>query len=174
MIGAVDALSGDFRAFSSERSEITVDAILASAAIPNIFRAVHTDGGVYWDGLFSQNPPVRELPTAQPDEIWVIEINPKTRHGEPTTVAEILDRRNELAGNLSLQQELFYIGHINDLVDSGALAGTNYRHITIDTISLERDLDVASKLDRDPRFLRELMELGHDEASAFLKRKRGA
>ncbi|MDP8928695.1 MAG: patatin-like phospholipase family protein [Actinomycetota bacterium] len=172
LIGAVDVLSGDFRAFSSERGEISVDAILASAAIPNIFRAVHLDGGTYWDGLFSQNPPVRELPDAQPDEIWVIEINPREREREPRTVAEILDRRNELAGNLSLQQELFFIGHINELVDRGVLADTKYRHIAIDTISLKQDLDVASKLDRDPHFLRHLMDLGYAEASAFLARRR--
>jgi hypothetical protein len=30
--------------------------VIASAAIPNQFRAVHTDGGVHRDGLFSQNP----------------------------------------------------------------------------------------------------------------------
>src|SRR3712207_8871905 len=35
---------------------------------------------------------------------------------EPTTIANILDRRNELAGNLSLEQELRYIGKINELV----------------------------------------------------------
>lgn len=172
LLGAVDVLSGDFRAFSSDRGEISVDAILASAAIPNIFRAVHVDGGTYWDGLFSQNPPVRELPDAQPDEIWVIEINPKDREREPRTVAEILDRRNELAGNLSLQQELFFIGHINELVDRGVLAGTKYRHIAMDAISLDRDLDLASKLDRDPRFLRDLMDLGEAEGSAFLERRR--
>ncbi len=35
---------------------------------------------------------------------------------EPTKIANILDRRNELAGNLSLQQELRYIRKINELV----------------------------------------------------------
>src|SRR3712207_8091012 len=35
---------------------------------------------------------------------------------EPTTIANILDRRNELAGNLSLEQELRYIRKINELV----------------------------------------------------------
>ncbi len=37
------------------------DMILASAAIPTLFPAVHIDGGTFWDGLFSQNPPVHEL-----------------------------------------------------------------------------------------------------------------
>jgi len=57
LIGAVDILSGKFRAFNSRRDRISSDTILASTALPTLFRAVRTDGGVYWDGLFSQNPP---------------------------------------------------------------------------------------------------------------------
>lgn len=78
LIGAANVLSGEFKAFSSRRDRINADVILASAAIPTLFKAVRTDGGVYWDGLFSQNPPVRELPDAKPTEIWVIQINPET------------------------------------------------------------------------------------------------
>jgi len=61
LLGAVDVLSGRFRAFNSRTERITADRVLASAAIPTLFPAVHVDGGVYWDGLFSQNPPVRDL-----------------------------------------------------------------------------------------------------------------
>ena len=49
------------------------------AAIPNLFRAVRLEDGTYWDGLFSQNPPVRELLDAQPHALWVIQINPQQR-----------------------------------------------------------------------------------------------
>jgi len=35
--------------------------VLASAASANLFRAVRLEDGTYRDGLFSQNPPVREL-----------------------------------------------------------------------------------------------------------------
>ncbi|HWB71208.1 MAG TPA: patatin-like phospholipase family protein [Egibacteraceae bacterium] len=92
-------LSGEFTIFSSARGDITIDAVVASAAVPNLFRAVRVDGRLCWDGLLSQNPPVRELPDARPDEIWVIQINPSARGQEPTSLADILDRRNELAGN---------------------------------------------------------------------------
>jgi NTE family protein len=170
LIGAVDVRSGEFRAFNSARHEVSTDAVLASAAIPNLFRAVQIDGEAYWDGLFSQNPPVRELPDAAPDAIWVVRINPATREEEPTSVPNILDRRNELAGNLSLSQELYFIDKINELVRTGALAGTKYREISVDTIALDRDLDTASKLDRSPAFLAEMMDLGEREADAFLAR----
>src|SRR5215210_5833104 len=103
LIGAVDVLSGEFKTFNSRRDKITPETILASAAIPTLFRSVRSgDGGIYWDGLFSQNPPVRELTDEGPDEIWVVQINPKELETEPKTVIEIVDRRNELSGNLSL------------------------------------------------------------------------
>src|SRR6185295_16246027 len=95
VVGAVDVLSGKFRAFHSYHEAITPDMVLASAAIPNVFPAVHTDGGTFWDGLFSQNPPVHELLDAAPDELWVIQINPTARAEEPRTVLDIADRRNE-------------------------------------------------------------------------------
>ncbi len=47
------------------------------------------DGGTYWDGLFSQNPPIKELTDESPDEIWVIQINPGELEDEPKTVTEI-------------------------------------------------------------------------------------
>ena len=123
LLGAVDVVSGDFKAFDSRKGEITADAVLASAALPTLFRSVHTSGGVYWDGLFSQNPPVRDLLDVGPDEVWVIRINPKELKAEPRTVGEIADRRNELAGNLSLYQELHVIEKIDSMIDDGILVG---------------------------------------------------
>ena len=165
LVGAVDVLSGDFKAFSSRRQEITVDAVLASAAVPLLFRAVEVGGRHYWDGLFSQNPPVRQLPDAGPDEIWVIRINPRARATEPKTVGDIADRRNELAGNLSLEQELHVIRKVTGWVDR---LGDPYRRIEIREIDLDLDLDLPSKLDRRPAFLRRLFDEGREQADAFL------
>ena len=94
LVGAVDVRSGEFKAFNSRRDRISAETILVSTALPTLFRAVHTDGGVNWDGLFSQNPPVRELTDAKPDEIWVIHIDPERWEEEPKSMVDILDRRN--------------------------------------------------------------------------------
>ena len=174
LIGAVDVLSGEFRAFNSRRDRITPDTVLASAAIPNLFPALRTDGGTYWDGLFSQNPPVRELLDTRPDEIWVIQINPKETETEPRTVVEIADRRNELAGNLSLYQELHFIEELNRLLDEGLLTESGrYGHVVVRIIELSRTRasrlwGAASKLDREPGFLRQLIEQGERQATEFL------
>ena len=170
LVGAVDVLSGDVKAFSSRRREITVNAVLASAAVPLLFRAVEERGRLYWDGLFSQNPPVRQLPDTGPEEIWVVRINPRARATEPKTVGDIADRRNELAGNLSLEQELFFIRKVNEWADR---LGDPYRRIEIREIDLDLDLDLPSKLDRRPAFLRRLFDAGREEAEEFLARLPG-
>lgn len=174
LIGAVDVLSGQFRTFNSHRDRITADNVLASAAIPNLFRAVRLEDGTYWDGLFSQNPPVRELLDVEPDELWVIQINPQQLDTEPTTLAEIADRRNELAGNLSLYQELAFIEKVDQLLESGLLSAEGkYKQIVVRVIelsrsSLPRNLGAASKLNRDPAFIRDLMLHGEQQAEEFL------
>ena len=174
LVGAVDVLSGEFKAFNSRREAITADMILASAAIPNLFRSVKVDGGTYWDGLFSQNPPVRELVDTRPDELWVIQINPKRWDGEPRTMVEIADRRNELAGNLSLHQELGFIEKVDQLLEEGRLAADGrYKQIVVRLIELSRprlsrSLGTASKLNRDPAFIRDLIAHGEARAAEFL------
>lgn len=108
------------------RRALVLDGIAASGTLPELLKAqrianmtfptgkaeeIVRRNGVYWDGLYSQNPPVRDFldpPTAaeKPDEIWVIRINPQQRSHEPDDAASIRDRQNELAGNISLNQEL--------------------------------------------------------------------
>lgn len=166
MVGAVDVLSGDFHIFQGHK--VTREALLASAAIPNLFRAVEVEGSLYWDGLFSQNPPIHNLTRARPDEIWVIQINPTHRRQEPTTLEEIRDRRNELAGNLSMFQEIRMIKRINQLLEEGSLNNPAYRPIRVRHIPVELELNYLSKVDRDPGFLDRLMEHGRSQAQRFL------
>jgi NTE family protein len=174
LVGAVDVLSGEFRAFNSRREEISADMVLASAAIPTLFRAVRVGNGTYWDGLFSQNPPIRELMDAQLDELWVVQINPSESEHEPRTVLEIADRRNELSGNLSLHQELRFVEKIDQLLEAGLLqADARYRKVMVRIVELarsrvSRSLGTASKLNRDPAFIRELIEHGEARAGEFL------
>lgn len=178
MVGAVNVLSGDFAIFNSKASHpefgISVDALLASAAVPELFRAVRIGKGLYWDGLFSQNPPIRGFLSghgsrdAKPDEIWVIQINPETRSSEPKSANDIDDRRNELAGNLSLNQELFFVRQTNDWLHKKWLTADHLKHVEIRHIALEMELDYPSKLDRSPDFINSLLAEGRSKGSEFL------
>ncbi len=170
-IGATDVLKGGGLAFDA--SVLGIDHIIASAAVPPLFRAVRVaPDHLCWDGLFSRNPPIREFTNLQsgpPDEIWIIRINPTAITHEPTLSSEIIDRRNELAGNLSLDQEIFFIEKINELRKEIEPLGKRYKHIEIRQIELALDLDYPSKLDRGVRHIQRLIETGRDAAGHFFK-----
>jgi NTE family protein len=191
-IGAVDVLGGDFKVFSSAADPvmwstdgITPETVIASTALPTLMRAITIGGAVYWDGLFSQNPPVHGLPDVHspehsdrnPDEIWIIRINPRRRSEEPRDVAAIHDRRNELAGNISLAHEIRSIRKINDLLRKGVIDKRRddhgYKHVEIREIeispALARKLEPLSKLDRKTDFIDKLMADGERQATAALE-----
>jgi NTE family protein len=169
-VGAVEVLSGHFEVFTGR--ELVVECLLASAAIPELFRAVTVPGrGVYWDGLFSQNPPIDVLIDQQVDELWIIQINSSTCAGVPTETHEIMDRRNALSGNLSMEQELAFIERLNRAIDAGTINDPKYRRIRVERIPLDRELGYRSKLDRRSAFLDELLEYGKTKARWFLKER---
>ncbi len=168
LIGATDVLCGDRVIFSGE--DLSYDGLIASAAVPPLFRAVKAGRHLCWDGLFTSNPPVREFTDleARPDEIWLVQINPQRRTREPRSLKEITDRRNELAGNLSLGQELFFVHRINRLLEQYPVLAERYQPIRIRVVELSGvELDYPSKLDRSPAFIEELIERGRNSAEAF-------
>ena len=104
----------------------------------------------------------------RPDEIWVVQINPQRRDKEPRTMQEIVDRRNELSGNLSLGQELYFVDKINQLLESHGELRTRYQRIAIRIVELGAGaLDYSSKLDRSSALIESLMETGRQRADWF-------
>lgn len=184
LLGAVDVRSGAFKAFDSRKGEISLQAVLASTILPELFKARAIGNQDYWDGLYSQNPPLRgfvELPDdpdEKPDEIWLIKIDPQEQLEVPDRPAEIADRRNELAGDLSLNQELSAIAAMNRWLGKlNAASRAKYKHIAILRMQLDETavqrrvggaLDVPSKMYRGRGFVLGLMAHGGDQARAFL------
>ncbi|HTB57398.1 MAG TPA: patatin-like phospholipase family protein [Polyangia bacterium] len=192
LLGAGDILEGSFKIFSSALGEISIDSVLASAAIPNLFPAVQVDGHAYWDGIFASNPPVISFLRAPlmgkgkvPDEIWIIQVNRTKREGIPEAPSEISDRRNDLAGNLSLQHELEVIDMVNMLLQEGALTPGFRSRFGLDTTEritvrfirmsqeLQETLDYPSKMSRLPAHIDRLIADGELQAAAFLSEMDG-
>jgi NTE family protein len=195
ILGAANVLTGELKKFNSRKGEIQVEAILASAAIPTLFEAVQIGEDFYWDGLFSDNPPVKELVRAKfvgaeniPDELWVIQINPVAVDTLPKSNSAIADRRNQMEGNVSLMQGLEFIEFFNLLIKEQALdpakaerfvaqfgAGFHMRTepIAIRFIQMSPELhstlDYVSKISRDPATLHRLIEDGEKQGRAFLE-----
>ena len=171
VVGTVNINEGEFETFTNE--DVTPEAVLASAADPSLFKGVEIHGHLHWDGVFSQNPPVSDLMRIEagrkPDEIWVVQINPQERDGEPTMLDEIADRRNELSGNISLNQEIRFIERVNEWVDEGYLPEEEFTKTDVRRIEMKESYHCSTKLDRSPRFLRELMRVGEKRADEFLQ-----
>jgi len=200
LLGAVNILTGKLWMFNSTHEPIKAEHILASCAIPSIFPAVEIGQDAYWDGIFSDNPPITELiepafvgsPANIPQEIWVIKLNPTRRDTIPVAPDDILDRRNELEGNLSLFQSLQSIDRLNKVFLRGGykeefLAELGIRepikiprsfidlpdqpyYIPFIEMSsdLQKSLNYESKLDRSPDRISQLIEDGKQQAMTFL------
>ena len=108
-----------------------------------------------------------------PDELWIIRINPQQWPEPPTTNADIIDRQNELMGNLSLNKDLDFILAVNHWRESygGKFAG-DHKTVTVRAIKMKKEtadeLRYSSKFDRSRSFLDQLRKEGHEVAQDWL------
>ena len=173
-VTATNVRSGKPRIFA--RHEVTLDALLASACLPALFRAVEIDGEAYWDGGFLGNPALWPLyDSGGPPDIVLVGINPLSRPDIPQTVQEINTRVNEIGFNASLMYEMRAIEFVQRLVDQGVLKPPRYQRLFIHLIEDEermRELGISSKYNGDWHFLTSLRENGRAAAEAWLSRHR--
>jgi NTE family protein len=150
---------------------LTTEHILASACIPEMFRAVEIGGDVYWDGGFLGNPPLEPL-FEHATDLVVVWINPLRRpDGAPRNARDILDRLNEITFNISLVAELRGIHLINRLLEAGTLTDPRYRPIRVHFIEDEETLaglGLASKATPPPGLIRNLFAVGRNAADGWV------
>jgi len=180
------------------RRSLSLSGVAASGTLPEVLRAQKIEGlafpscqpgatvrrdGYYWDGLYSQNPPVRDLVDMQerenkPDEIWVIRINPQEFSPESPGfgLEDIRDRVNALAGNLSLNQELDHILSVNTWLEEYGGAHpplSKCKVIDVRTIKMTQEtarrLRHTSKFDRSPGHFEALRNEGRKVAEQWLR-----
>lgn len=105
LIAATEVATGRPRLF--RRSEMSVEAVLASACLPTLHRTVEIDGVGYWDGGFSKNPDLITLASESPiKDTLIIEINPLERRGLPKGAREIAGAVNRLTFNAPLLRDV--------------------------------------------------------------------
>jgi predicted acylesterase/phospholipase RssA len=73
LLVAVDISAGDTRTFDSYNEKITINHVLASAAVPIHYAYVDIGGNKYWDGGILSNTPVREV-LSEHSKFWVEEL----------------------------------------------------------------------------------------------------
>lgn len=171
---ATSVRTGQPRVFDRQAlgSAIAIDALLASACLPQVFRAVQIEGEAYWDGGYSGNPALWPLiyETSALD-LLLVKINPLVREGVPDTPAEIADRVNEITFNAGLVGELRAISFVQRLVQEGRLGAGDYKRLRLHMIADEAGLaplHPSSKLNTDRRFIDALHTLGREAAERWL------
>jgi len=173
-IGATNVRSGKVKVFKG--AEIGPDAILASACLPTLFRAVEIDGEAYWDGGYTGNPPLFPLfDPSLPEDVLIININPLQREKIPQTPQEIQNRINEIGFNSSLLRELRAISFVQRLLADGTIAEHSMKRVNVHMIAddaLMNELSVATKTVAIPSILEALKEAGSAAAEDFLAEHR--
>jgi NTE family protein len=166
-ISATNVHSGRLRVF--RREDITADVVMASAALPHVFRAVEIDGEPYWDGGFTGNPAILPMVASNADDVLLVQIAPLRRDDTPTSARDILNRVNEISFSSSLAAELRALEYVGR--GSGRHApGINVHRILLD--GLDKRLN-GSRLKNDFDFFKLLHRAGRRAARRFLDRHFG-
>ena len=172
-LSATNVETGHVTVFSD--GQISIDAVLASACLPQTFQAVEIDGSAYWDGGFMGNPSLFPLIySGAPRDVLLVMLNPIRRDGIPKRAGEIQDRMNEISFNASLIGELRAIAFVQRLLDDGMLKEPmlkKYRRLNIHAIKGGQDLlefSLRTKYDTSWDFLVKLRDLGREAAGKWL------
>src|SRR5690348_14609001 len=173
-IAATNVQTGRLHIFPREK--ISAEAVMASACLPAVFRAVEIDGVPYWDGGYLGNPVLFPFFRATATEdVLIVQINPLVRKKVPHSTREIMARVNEITFNSALMAELRAIEFVNRLIEQGRVphgTGPNeYRRIRVHRIVLEglgERFSSSSKLRNDLESFELLRKLGHRATHRFL------
>jgi NTE family protein len=173
-IAATNVQTGQLHIFPHEK--ISAEAVMASACLPAVFRAVEIDGVHYWDGGYLGNPVLYPyFRSTESEDVLIVQINPLVRRKLPTSNREIMARVSEITFNSPLMGELRAIEFVNRLIDQGRVprgTGPNeYRRINVHRIVLEglgERFASATKARNDYDSFQLLRKLGQRAARRFL------
>ncbi|MGS0754373.1 patatin-like phospholipase family protein [Roseateles sp. GG27B] len=167
---ATRVTTGKAEVFSGER--LTVDAVMASACIPTIFKAVEIEGDHFWDGGYSGNPAIHPLIyDCSGRDILLVQINPIRRDKVPTTSAQIMDRLNEVTFNAGLIAEMRAIDFVKRLLAEGKLDPAHYKDVLMHRIDGGEALEAFSastKSSTKASLIHTLRDLGQAQARLWL------
>ena len=169
-IHATNVRTGKGRMFT--REEIDAQRLTAAICLPQVLAAVEIDGEAYWDGSYVGNPALAPLvaPGGARD-IVIVQINPIVRQELPRSIADINNRSNEIAFNISMMREVAAIRNVHAVIDEmdedQVRAATVHTHL-ISGADMLGTYGLSSKYNTDWAFLSHLHELGFAAAERWL------
>jgi NTE family protein len=168
MVCATNVRTARQRTFSN--ADISPDAVLASACLPDLFPAVEIGGDAYWDGGYTGNPALIPLLVKLPGcDVVMVRIDPVMRADLPRTVRDIHDRVLEISFNAASWMEIAAVGMLLAFVEHGLLDRERFDRFRFHAV-LSSDLEkipASSKLNNYLPFLEHLFEAGRRTAEAW-------
>ncbi|WP_427913977.1 patatin-like phospholipase family protein [Ramlibacter sp. MMS24-I3-19] len=162
------------RAVIFSGARLDAAAVLASACLPQLFKAVEIQGEPYWDGGYSANPALTPLiQGCTSADLMLVQINPLRVPGVPQSSADIEDRVNELTFNASLLTQMHTIESVNSLIAAGALRGTSLKTVRmhrVDGGEAIRAFPGSTKTSTDAAMIETLFRIGQQAATHWLQR----
>lgn len=184
LIAATDVGTGRARLF--RRAEMTVEAVLASACLPQIHHAVELDGRAYWDGGFSANPDVTTLAAESPTaDTLIVQLTGLDRQTVPRTARDIAGQVSTITFNQPLLRDIeMIIAAQEEKVGQGGIFGIGrsnaplarlgrHRFHLIDAGRHTSSLSADSKGTPERNMLAQLFRAGRTETARWLERHRG-
>ena len=179
-IAATEVSSGKARIF--ETREISIDAVLASACLPQLHQAVKVGRHHYWDGGFSANPAILPVIEAcETADTLIVQLNPDRDSELPTRAGEISARMMRLTFNLPFRREVETIERCRQVAREGLAFGgqlrrrvKRHRFHLIEAARYTRDLEEHSRLTPEWELLCHLRDCGRQAAENWLKRHHGS
>lgn len=169
-IAATNVRTGTGRIFT--REEMTAQKVIASACLPTVFAAVEVDGESYWDGSYVANPPLAPLLERPARDLIVVQNNPVSRTEMPRTMADISNRSNEIAFNISFMREISALQHVGGVPDEERGSHMHFGNPRLHLISGVETIGTyafSSKFNAEARFLTRLHDLGVKAADEWLR-----
>jgi len=174
-IAATNVRTGTGKLF--RREELDVQRLIASACLPTVFAAVEVEGEMYWDGSYVANPPLAPLiQHSTAGDMVIVQNNPIARSDMPRTMADIANRANEIAFNISFVREVSALqtlaGVPDELRGAGMVPNTVRLHLVSGNDRLN-DHGISAKFNAEMPFLQMLHDQGVQSAERWLDRHRG-
>ena len=174
-IAATHVRSGKLKIF--ENNEITIDALMASACLPSIHRAVEINGESYWDGGYSGNPPVFPLIfNCRQQDIVIVLLHPLEIEETPVTAERIQERASELSFNAAFLREMRAIAFSKKMIEKeikpGGKLETRMHEIIIHLIQdkvLSSQFPSRSRYNTLPSFINLFHQEGYKTADTWLE-----
>lgn len=171
-VNATNVRTGRGEIFSGER--LRANAVMASACLPTLYRAVEIDGEHYWDGGFSGNPAIYPLIyKTRSCDVLLVQINPiETPQEDVGSAQDITERISEITFNAPLLAEFRAMDFVTRLLDEGRLEEGRYKRMLmhrIDGGAALASMGASSKLRADLSFVYRLFALGQQAGHQWLQ-----